>query len=260
MPLTAAIVIPARYQSMRFPGKPLVMLNGRTLIERVYDLARQVPDVAGVYVATDDDRIKAHVAGFGGQVLMTPESCQNGTERVAAAALMLPDTINAFVNWQGDSPLTPIDYPKTLLTHLSASKAAELVTPVIRCDRDMLLHLRAERGAGQVGGVTVVSDVNNRALHFSREVIPWSDALVNAPDPLPVFYHVGMYAYRRDVLLQYPSWTVGPIERTENLEQLRFVENGRVVEALEMQGAGHWEVNKPEDVPLVERLLKEHGL
>lgn len=258
--MRAAIVIPARYQSSRFPGKPLVMLNGKTLIERVYELARRVPDVAGVYVATDDDRIRAHVEGFGGEVLMTPESCPTGTDRVAACIPLLLDTIDAFVNWQGDSPLTPPDYPRALLQRLQDSKVAELVTPVIRCDKETLLHLRAERANGMVGGVTVVFDVNNRALHFSREVIPWSDALVDAPDPLPVFYHVGMYAYRRDVLAQYPTWRVGPIERTENLEQLRFVENGRVVEVVEVEGKGHWEVNKPEDVALVERLLREHGL
>jgi len=258
--MKAVVVIPARYQSSRYPGKPLVELNGKTLIQRVVDLASKVQGVAGVYVATDDDRIKAHVEGFGGQVLMTPESCQNGTERVAAAAELLPDDIDVFINWQGDSPLTPPSYPQGLIARLQTSKVAELVTPVIRADHDTLRNLRNDRKAGRVGGVTVVFDVNKRAHHFSREVIPWSDQLDESVNPLPVFYHVGMYGYRRDVLLQYPSWTVGPIERTENLEQLRFVENGRVVEVVELEGKGHWEVNNPEDVPLVERLLKEHGI
>lgn len=258
--MKCVIVIPARYESARYPGKPLVLLNGRTLIQRVYELATKVKNVADVYVATDDDKIMDHVKGFGGKCLMTPASCPTGTDRVAAAAEMLSPDIDAFINWQGDSPLTPPSYPTKLIERLEKSRTAELVTPVIRCDGQLFDALKNDRNNNRVGATTVVFDKYNRAGYFSKEIIPWRDKLTSDTKNLPIFYHVGMYGYRRDVLLQYPTWEVGPLEKTEQLEQLRFIENGRVVEVVELEGKGHWEVNNPEDVPIVEKLLKEHGI
>ncbi|MGE3770838.1 MAG: 3-deoxy-manno-octulosonate cytidylyltransferase [Bdellovibrionales bacterium] len=256
--MKAVVVIPARYQSSRFPGKPLVSLNGKTLIQRVVESAAKVQGVAGVYVATDDDRIKSHVESFGGNVLMTPESCQNGTERVAAAAGMLPNDIDVFINWQGDSPLTPPSYPQSLMQRLQETRGAELVTPVVKCDEAIFMNLKADRDAKRVGGTMAVISCSQRALYFSKEMVPYSDK-VGAADAA-FYFHVGMYGYRRDVLLAYPSWPVGPLEKIEGLEQLRFLENDRYVDTAIVEGRGHWEVNNPEDVPLVERLLKEHGI
>lgn len=257
--MSVVIIIPARYQSSRFPGKPLTLLNGKSLAQRCVESASKVPGVDAVYLATDDARIKEHVEGFGGKVLMTPESCENGTARCAAALSLLPEEPEIVINWQGDSPLIEAGYVKALVDTLRANKDAELVTPVIKCDETLFNQLRDERRAGRVGGVAVVRSKSGRALYFSRELIPWADQIKGAGDH-DFFFHIGMYGYRPAVLRQYQQWGMGGLEKVEMLEQLRFVENDRHVQAVEVPGRGHWEVNYPEDVPLVERLLKEHGL
>jgi 3-deoxy-manno-octulosonate cytidylyltransferase (CMP-KDO synthetase) len=258
--MRTVIVIPARYQSLRYLGKPLVLLNGKTLIQRVVDLARQVEGVAGVYVATDDDRIKSHVESFGGNVLMTPESCANGTERVAAAAQLLPDDIDAFINWQGDSPLTPPAIPQQLALRLVQNPKAELVTPIVKCDEDIYFNLKKDRAEKRVGGTMAVISRSQKALYFSKEMLPFADKIPSVQQH-DFFFHIGMYAYRRDVLLSYPSWHVGPLETVEGLEQLRFLENDRYVDTVVVDAKGRWgEVNNPEDVSVVERLLNTHGI
>ena len=257
--MSTVIVIPARYASSRFPGKPLALLNGVSLIERCFRSAAKVPGVAAVHVATDDRRIADHIADFGGSVLMTPESCENGTARCAAALALLPEEPEIVINWQGDSPLIEAAYVAALVGALRAQPEAELVTPVIRCDEALFCQLRDERQAGRVGGVAVVRSASGRALYFSRELIPWSDQ-IKCADEHGFFFHIGMYGYRPAVLRQYRDWPVGPLERVEQLEQLRFIEQDRHVAAVKVPGRGHWEVNYPEDVPLVEKLLAEHKL
>lgn len=256
--MQSVIIIPARYASVRFPGKALVELNGKTLIQRCYESACQVPGIAAVYVATDDERISSHVKNFNGKVVMTPESCANGTERCAAALDGISETPEIVINWQGDSPLIEPQYVSALIAALSKSSAAELVTPVIKCDATLFQNLLRDRKAGRVGGTVAVLSNNRRALYFSKELIPYSDKITDISQAA-FYYHIGMYGYRPAVLRQYPTWSVGPLEKIEGLEQLRFLENNRHVEAVPVPGRGHWEVNNPEDVPLVEKLLREHG-
>lgn len=261
------IIIPARYASTRYPGKPLAELrdsNGeaRSLVRRSWDAARAVSGIDAVYVATDDDRIADHVRGFGGDVIMTSESCENGTERCAEALGSLPELPDLVVNLQGDAPLTPAWFVEDLVRGMQARPDMELATPVLRCDRETLENFLEDRKAGRVGGTTAVFRPDRQALYFSKEVIPFVDPTKMANwQEMPVFHHVGVYAYRPDVLHAYPGWTKGPLEDLEGLEQLRFLENGRKVLCVEVEARGRvfWELNNPEDIPRIEAVLAKLG-
>ena len=265
--MSVLIVIPARYASTRYPGKPLVALTGasgqkQTLIERSWRAASAVSGVDRVVVATDDDRIREAAEGFGAEVVMTSESCANGTERCAEAHAALGGGYDIVVNLQGDAPLTPHWFVEGLVQGLKDNPEAEIATPVLRCDGATLNSLLADRKAGRVGGTTAVFGADNQALYFSKEVVPYTGKLYAETDETPVFHHVGVYAYRPDALAQYPSWPVGPLEQLEGLEQLRFLENGRAVLCAEVEAKGRefWELNNPEDVPKLEAMMAKMGL
>ncbi len=261
------LVIPARYASTRYPGKPLVALRGaggdaRTLIERSYEAARAVQGIDRVVVATDDDRIADAARGFGAEVVMTPETCRNGTERCAAAVEALGADHEIVVNLQGDAPLTPPWFVEAIVAACAADPGAAMATPVLRCDADALAGFLEDRRHGRVGGTTAVFDRAGRALYFSKEVIPFTGGQTAEGGAIPVFHHVGVYAYRREALLRYVGLPEGRLEAAEGLEQLRFMENGLCVLCVEVDGRGRafWELNNPQDVPRIERLLAELGL
>lgn len=217
-----------------------------------------VAGIDAVYVATDNDRIADHVCDFGGRVIMTSPECANGTERCAEALSALDTDPEIVVNLQGDAPLTPSWFVEELVEALRARPDVDMATPVLRCDANAWNSFRADRAAGRVGGTTAVFAQDKRALYFSKEVIPFVDAdkLVPGEDP-PVYHHVGVYAYRPAVLRQYRDWPLGPLEKTEGLEQLRFLENGRSVLCVESDARGRpfWELNNPEDIERIEKAL-----
>jgi 3-deoxy-manno-octulosonate cytidylyltransferase (CMP-KDO synthetase) len=265
--MSVLIVIPARFASTRYPGKPLVALKGasgqsQSLIERSWRAACAVGGVDRVVVATDDDRIKAAAQAFGAEVVMTSSTCVNGTERCAEAHSALGGGYDIVVNLQGDAPLTPHWFVEGLIEGLETAPNAEIATPVLRCDGAALNSLLADRKAGRVGGTTAVFAADNHALYFSKEVVPFTSKIYADADPTPVFHHVGVYAYRPDALAAYPSWTTGPLEQLEGLEQLRFMENGRAVLCVEVEAKGRafWELNNPEDVPKIEAMMAQMGL
>lgn len=265
--MSVLVVVPARYASSRYPGKPLVPLRGATgisstLIERSWRAAQAVQGVDRVVVATDDDRIATACTAFGAEVVMTSVECGNGTERCAEAHEKLGKAYDIVVNLQGDAPLTPAWFIEDLVSGLRAAPNAELATPVLRCDGETLNNLLADRKAGRVGGTTAVFGTDRHALYFSKEVIPFTSATYAEQADTPVFHHVGVYAYRADTLADYPSWDIGPLETLEGLEQLRFLENGRQVLCVEVQANGRqfWELNNPEDVPKIETMMKTMGL
>jgi 3-deoxy-manno-octulosonate cytidylyltransferase (CMP-KDO synthetase) len=254
----AIIVIPARFDSSRFPGKPLVPLLGRSLIARCIDAARATGLVA--YVATDDARIMAEAEAQGCPAILTAGTCANGTERVCDAVVKAGLEAEVIVNLQGDAPLTPPGFVQALVAAMQADPACQIATPVLRCDDITFARLAADRAAGRVGGTTAVRDGQGRALYFSKELIPYTGGRF-APS-VPVFHHVGLYAYRRAALLAYAQMPQGPLELSEGLEQLRFLENGLPVQTVEVppDGRQFWEVNNPGDVPLVEAELTRLGL
>lgn len=260
------IVIPARFASSRYPGKPLVGLRGasgqaRSLIRRSWDAAMAVAGVDRVVVATDDLGIRDHAAAFGAEVAMTGAGCRNGTERCAEAVAVLGGTPEMVVNLQGDAPLTPAWFVEDLVAGLRADPGADVATPVLRCTGAMRADLMADRRAGRVGGTTAVFDRHRRALYFSKEVIPFAAGDIPPDAPSPVFHHVGVYAYRPRALAEYGAWDEGPLERLEGLEQLRFLEQGRRILCVEVEGRGRafWELNNPEDVPRIEAMLAAMG-
>ncbi|MCW1950305.1 MAG: 3-deoxy-manno-octulosonate cytidylyltransferase [Octadecabacter sp.] len=264
--MSVLVVIPARYASTRYPGKPLVKLRGasgdaKSLIQRSWEAAQEVQGADRVVVATDDDRIKDAAEAFGAEVVMTSTEWQNGTERCAEALDALGGGYDIVVNLQGDAPLTPAWFIEDLVAGLSADPIAEVATPVLRCDGRALNGLLDDRRQGRVGGTTAVFGADHNALFFSKEVIPYTGMDYGDEDETPVFHHVGVYAYRPSALASYPRWASGPLEQLEGLEQLRFLERGAHMLCVEVEARGRqfWELNNPEDVPKIEAMLSEMG-
>ena len=262
--MKTVIIIPARFASTRYPGKPLVQIGlpdgqKKTLIELSWLAAKRVADVHAVYVATDDIRIQDAALAFGAEVIMTGEGCVNGTERCADAVARAGIDADLIVNLQGDAPLTPHWFVEDLISAMKADPQADMATPVLRLDR--LTHARfvEDRREGRVGGTTAVFDKNMFALYFSKEVMPFMDiSTLPSGDLLPAYHHVGVYAYRPKALAKYMTWTEGTLERMEGLEQLRVLENGGTIRCVEVEGRGRvfWELNNPQDVLYIEKAME----
>jgi 3-deoxy-manno-octulosonate cytidylyltransferase (CMP-KDO synthetase) len=193
---------------------------------------------------------------------MTPESCRNGTERCALVARDMAGPEDVVVNLQGDAPLTPAWFVSALVAAMRADPARLVATPVLRCDAEALAGFLDDRRQGRVGATTAVFDREGRALYFSKEVIPYTGRPLGPGETIPVFHHVGVYAYRRAALDSYPDWPMGPLETWEGLEQLRFMENGYAVQCVEVEARGRafWELNNPTDAPRIEAILGRLGL
>ncbi len=265
--MSVLVVIPARYASTRYPGKPLVGLRGatgqtRSLIRRSWDAAKSVQGVDRVVIATDDDRIRAAAEAFDAEVVMTSESCRNGTERCAQAHAALGGSFDIVVNLQGDAPLTPAWFIEDLVARLRDTPSADVATPVLRTEGKALRGLLNDRANGRVGGTTAVFGANHNALYFSKEVIPFTGQDYADDAETPVFHHVGVYAYRPAALSAYPDWAPGVLENLEGLEQLRFLERAVPMLCVEVEARGRqfWELNNPEDVPRIESMLAEMNL
>ncbi len=257
--MSVTILIPARYASSRYPGKPLAILKGadgeKTLIQRTWETGTRVAGVDQVLVATDDDRIANHVRDFGGEVVMTSEQCRNGTERCADAVARLGTSPDLVVNLQGDAPLTPPWFMEDLITALSTRPDVGVATPILKTDAEAYARFREDRRNGMVGATTAVCRRDGTALYFSKELIPFlPDPETDSP---PVMHHVGVYAYRPDALDRYMAWEPGPLEQLEGLEQLRFLENGEDVLCVEVDARDRvfWELNNPVDIARIESVL-----
>lgn len=260
------IIIPARFASSRFPGKPLAKLTGaggveRSLIEWSWRAACKVAGVGKVIVATDDRRIIDAVEGFGGSALMTPSTCANGTERCAAALEELGDDHDIIVNFQGDAPLTPPEIVAAVIERMRRDRALAVATPVIPCRGETFSHLMTDHRAGRVGGTTVVFDRHHRALYFSKSVIPFIQSVDDAAADL-VHLHLGIYAYRAEALAAYVASEPSALETAEGLEQLRFLDLGVGVGTVlcEPPSGSTIELNNPTDVPLIEAELRRRIL
>lgn len=259
----ATIVIPARWASSRFPGKPLAPIKGasgadRPLIEWSWQAAKSVPGDHRVVVATDDRRIVDTVEQFGGEAVLTPEDCENGTARVAAfAGEGDPDEI--FVNFQGDALLTPPDYVAGLIALMEGQPALQVATVGVRCVKSTYDHLVADQAAGRVGGTTLVCNAAGHAMYFSKRVLPYIHPdHVPAEGEVPAFLHLGLYAYRRSALITYNAAPVCTLEKLEGLEQLRFLYLGQTMHVLACDPPG-WdaiELNNPTDIDAIEANMK----
>jgi 3-deoxy-manno-octulosonate cytidylyltransferase (CMP-KDO synthetase) len=241
-------LIPARFGSTRFPGKPLADICGKPLIQRVWDQARQVQGLDALYVATDDQRIRAGVESFGGQVIMTRPDHPSGSDRLAEVTHFLGLSYDDIVvNIQGDQPLFPPDLIAQLATPLRRDPEAVLVTPARK--------ITDPKVASDPNVVKVVFDRRHRALYFSRSLLPcWRDA----GEP-PYFYrHLGLYAYRVGFLQKFVHLSPGRWEAAEKLEQLRALEHGFPIHIVETEG-DTLEVDTPADLARAAAFFKNRG-
>jgi 3-deoxy-manno-octulosonate cytidylyltransferase (CMP-KDO synthetase) len=255
---TALIIIPARMASTRFPNKPLALIAGKTMIERVWAIGKAVGKEHEVVIATDDENLREFAEDFGAKVLMTSASCATGTDRVAEAALHYPQH-QIFFSLQGDAVLTPPWVIEAVLQTMLKDRAIEMATAAVRLKKKALSDFIASKRGGSSSGTTVVFDRKGDALYFSKAVIPF-DRDENNPER-PVYRHIGLYSYRMGVLQQLNKLPEGPLERSEKLEQLRALENGisiRVVE-VDYRGRTHGSVDRPEDVPFIESVIEREG-
>jgi 3-deoxy-manno-octulosonate cytidylyltransferase (CMP-KDO synthetase) len=238
------VVIPARYGSTRLPGKPLVSLAGKPMVQRVYERAKMAACVHRVIVATDDERIVKAVEEFGGEARITRTDHRTGTERVAEVAAHVEGEV--FVNVQGDEPLldpAAVDAAVSSLLEKPEASISTVATP-IKTPADIM----------DPNVVKVVMDFDENALYFSRAPIPW---VRDTASKVHVNYwkHLGLYVFQRDALLEYPTLPQGELERIEQLEQLRWMENGWKIRVAEVEHDAV-SVDVPEDVARVEKLLK----
>ncbi len=247
--MKATAIIPARYGSTRFPGKPLAMINGLPMIQHVYQQVAKATMVDRVIVATDDVRIVAVVEGFGGDVMLTRGDHPTGTDRLAEVAKKIDAGL--IVNVQGDEPLIDPRMIDQVIAPLIKNREIHMGTLASKIDQIDDFH--------NPNVVKVVKDQAGFALYFSRAPIPWprdlsTDQLTKALPQLGLLRHIGLYVYRRELLLNYPSWPKTPLENLENLEQLRALERGIKLYVAETEFSCHG-VDTPADLERVSSLM-----
>lgn len=254
------IVIPARYGSSRYPGKPLAPIMGRTLLERVWCIGKAVKGVSDVVVATDDARIAEHVKSFGGKAVMTSESCQNGSERAYEAVKNLGGKPDVVINLQGDAVLMPPWVIGALVEEMTRDASVHIATPAVRLSAEQYKSMSDMKGSGVVSGTTVTFAKNGDALYFSKGIIPFVRSAPATGEP-PIFQHIGVYAYRAEALKRYIDMPHGMFEQVEQLEQLRAIENGMPIRVVQvsLQGRTMWSVDNPQDVARCEEIIRAEG-
>lgn len=235
-------VIPARYGSTRLPGKPLLDICGKPLIQRVWEMVAQVSNIDEIIVATDDERIAEVVRDFGGRAMMTSPGCQSGSDRVREVAQAIEADV--FVNVQGDEPLLESSAIEKLLDvfgHDASAQVATLCSPISRED------------AQSPNQVKVVRDHVGNALYFSRAPLPF---IREANETAEYFGHIGIYAYRREALCAFTSLPASFLEQAEKLEQLRFLQAGIPIRVIEVPRLGVG-VDTQEDLERVRTVVRE---
>ena len=232
-------IIPARYASSRFPGKPLVDIGGKSMIQRVYEQAKKCDNLSEVVVATDDERIFNHVQTFGGVAVMTADTHQSGTDRCAEVALMHPE-YEVIINIQGDEPF--ID-PEQI------SKLAACFTDNNTQLATLIKRIKTEEELFNTNSPKVVVNKLSEAVYFSRSALPHirGQETENWLEFYAFFKHIGIYGYRADVLQQITKLPVSSLEKAESLEQLRWIENGYRIKVAETE-LETYAVDIPEDL------------
>ncbi len=236
-------VIPARFGSSRFPGKVLAPLASKSVLQHVFERAEQARYLTQTIIATDDERVFDAARAFGATVRMTSPDHPSGTDRVAEVAST--DSAEIVVNIQGDEPF------------IDPAAIDAAVLPLVHGDANMATLKKKIEDPREITDPNVVKVVTNAmgdAIYFSRCPIPYDRDLSGAP----YYKHIGLYAYRREFLLEYSSLPVGPLERAERLEQLRALENGHAIRVVETEYES-WGVDTPEDLERVSQFIQTAG-
>lgn len=266
--MKTVIIIPARYASTRLPGKPLVKIQGQTMLSRVVELSRKAAEGLSqveVIVATDDQRIAEHCQELKIPFLMTRPEAPSGTDRVAEAVAQLKDKPDFILNMQGDAPLTPPDFLRAMIESFAASPC-DAVTPVTQLNWEQLDRLRQNKETTPFSGTTAVfNPESGQAYWFSKTIIPAirkEAELRKNSDKSPVFRHIGLYGYSLKLLEKYHELPESPFENLEGLEQLRILENGYSLRCVPVDFKGRANmsgIDSPEDVSRAEALIQKHG-
>lgn len=239
-------IIPARFASSRFPGKPLAQINGKTMLQRVVEQAKKVNSLSEIIVATDDKRIVDHCKEIHVNCVMTNSNHQSGTDRCFEAFKLSASNANYIINIQGDEPFLHPDQINSLVKACDGD--AQLITQMIKCNSHSVLF--------DTGEVKIVLNENNEALYFSRSIIPFikNEAEENWHVKHDYYRHVGMYAYRSDILEQISKLPVSSLEKAESLEQLRWLQHGLKIKCVITAHDSHC-IDTPEDIEKVLKLL-----
>ena len=239
-------IIPARYASSRFPGKPLVDIQGTSMLQRVYEQAKKAKKLSKVVVATDDDRIAEHVKSFGGDVIMTEPNHPSGTDRCFECLQKTEGKFTYVINIQGDEPFINPEQIDEIASGCDGN--AELITQMIATDSHEVLF--------DMGEVKIVLNDNKEAMYFSRMVIPFIKGVEQKDwhKHHQYYRHVGLYAYRTDILERITRLMPSKLEKAESLEQLRWVEAGYKIKCVETKFDSHC-IDTPEDIEKVLKLM-----
>lgn len=264
-----AIAIPARYASTRFPGKPLVEIDGQSMLSRVVKLARKVAkpfEDIDIFVATEDERIAEHAQKIGVECVMTSDLCESGSDRTLEAIKVREDNgiepPDYVINLQGDAPFTPPNVLKAMIKAIEENPHAQVLTPVHRLSWNDLDRLRESKKDTPFSGTTAIVNNEGYAMWFSKNIIPAirKEASLREKSSIsPVYQHMGLYGFQLKFLKHFCACLPGTYEQLEGLEQLRMLENGIKITAVEIddikEGVIQSGIDTPEDVARVERLL-----
>ena len=252
-----AIIIPARFNSSRLPGKPLAIIAGKAMLERVWlNACAALKDKSLVLIATDDERIRCAAEALGATVIMTPATCENGSERVNVASKRLPESVKFIINLQGDAPLTPPNLIEGLieLRRISDADISTVCVALSAAERARVIDNSEKWGAGTY----VVFNEKKLALYFSRYPIPF---VRNDRNSAPLYKHVGIYGYTRTSLARYAALPESKLEALEKLEQLRALEAGMTIAVQEcwLHGRSLVSVDTPDDLVRAAQVIASEG-
>jgi 3-deoxy-manno-octulosonate cytidylyltransferase (CMP-KDO synthetase) len=257
-----AIVIPARFGSTRFPGKPLAKIAGQTMLERVVYLARKAVedfrDDVAIYVTTEDARLNEHAEAIGVKCILTSKDAPTGSDRVLEAIKKTKQNFEFVLNLQGDAPFTPKEAIEKIIREFQRDPDAEVITPVQQLSWEDLDALREAKKTTPFSGTTVIVDKTNHALWFSKNIIPAirDEKALRADEKFsPVYQHIGLYGYHIEALEKFCAAPQSYYEKREGLEQLRLIENGiRIKTVSLLKSFIHSGIDSPEDLTRAEAI------
>lgn len=264
--MKTAIIIPARYGSTRFPGKPLALIAGKSMLQRVYELAQEaskdIPNVT-ILIATEDQRIADHAGAIGAPFVMTSEDCATGSDRALDAIKNAALNVDFILNLQGDAPFTPIEAINAMLEKAQTTPDIEALTPVRRLTWAQLDRLRENKKTTPFSGTTATVDASGKALWFSKNIIPGirkETTLREQSDMSPVLQHMGLYGFTPATLEKFCALPQSTYENLEGLEQLRMLENGISLQTVEVtltKSPAMSGIDTPEDLARAEEIFKQ---